>query len=160
MGKVEIGGVDAFKIWINAPSKQLRAEIAPHVEVAIFQAMASPRLEIKHARAESLGNDTWRVELGVANTGWLGTEVSKFAEENKIVLPITVEISGATTIGCNAKERVGQLMGRVRFLFNGGAMSDGTPDRLMHTWVVRATRGTEISLTVRHPRCGEVATKL
>jgi hypothetical protein len=39
-------------------------------------------------------------------------------------------------------------------------MSDGTPDRLMHSWVVRAGRGTDVVLTVQHPRCGEVATTL
>ena len=46
------------------------------------------------------------------------------------------------------------------FLLNGGAMSDGTPDRVMHSWIVRASRGTEVALTVRHPRCGEVAKNL
>jgi hypothetical protein len=122
--------------------------------------MASPRLEIKHTKAEALGNDTWRVEIGVANTGWLGTEVTRLAHDHKLVLPITVEISGATTIGCAAKEKVGQLSGRAMFLLNGGAMSDGTPDRLMHSWVVRASHGAEVALTVRHPRCGEVRATL
>jgi hypothetical protein len=39
-------------------------------------------------------------------------------------------------------------------------MSDGTPDRLMHSWVLRAASGSEVALTVRHPRCGEIATTL
>jgi hypothetical protein len=52
------------------------------------------------------------------------------------------------------------LSGRAMFLLNGGAMSDGTPDRLMHSWVVRASHGAEVSLTVRHPRCGEVSATL
>lgn len=147
-------------VWINAPSSKLRAEIAAHAEVAVYQAMASPRLEIKHTRAESLGEDVWRIELGVANTGWLGTEVTKLAHNHKLVLPITVEISGATTVGCDARAKVGQLSGRSMFLLNGGAMSDGTPDRVMHSWVVRASRGTEVALMVRHPRCGEVSTTL
>jgi hypothetical protein len=138
----------------------LRAEIANHAQVAVYQAMASPRLEIKHTKAEALGNDTWRVEIGVANTGWLGTEVTRLAHDHKLVLPITVEISGATTIGCAAKEKVGQLSGRAMFLLNGGAMSDGTPDRLLHSWVVRASHGAEVALTVRHPRCGEVSATL
>ena len=160
LGQVELGGADAFRIWSNAPSTKLRAEIANHAEVAVYQAMASPRLEIKHTKAESLGDDVWRVELGVANTGWLGTEVTRLARDHKLVLPITVEISGATTISCEARAKVGQLSGRAMFLLNGGAMSDGTPDRVMHSWIVRASRGTEVALTVRHPRCGEVLTTL
>ncbi|NDA97236.1 MAG: hypothetical protein EBY08_05040, partial [Actinobacteria bacterium] len=87
-------------------------------------------------------------------------EITRLAHDHKLVLPITVEISGATTVGCAAKEKVGQLAGRSMFLLNGGAMSDGTPDRVMHSWIVRASRGTEVALTVRHPRCGEVAKNL
>ena len=160
LGQIELGGADAFRIWINAPSSKLRAEIANHAEVAVYQAMASPRLEIKHTKAESLGEDVWRIELGVANTGWLSTEVTRLARDHKLVLPITVEISGALTISCEAHAKVGQLSGRAMFLLNGGQMSDGTPDRLMHSWIVRASRGADVTLTVRHPRCGEVSTTL
>ena len=106
LGKVELGGADAFRIWTNAPSSKLRAEIAAHAEVAVYQAMASPRLEIKHTKAESLGNDTWRVELGVANTGWLGTEVTKLAHDHKIVLPITVEISAHRPLAVQPKKKL------------------------------------------------------
>jgi len=86
--------------------------------------------------------------------------VTKLAHDHKLVLPITVEISGATTVGCEARAKAGQLSGRAMFLLNGGAMSDGTPDRLMHSWVVRASRDTQVTLTVRHPRCGEVSATL
>ena len=56
---------------------------------AIYQALASPRLEIKQATAVSLGGGVYKVEIGVANTGWLGTEISEWAQKNKIVLPLT-----------------------------------------------------------------------
>jgi hypothetical protein len=71
-------------------------------------------------------------ELGVANAGWLGTEVTRRAQINKLVSPIVVDISGEeTTLGGPAREKVGQLSGRATFLLNSGSMSDGTPDRLM-----------------------------
>ena len=81
LGRVKIGGADAFRIWANAPPSRLRAEIAPHAKAAVYQAMASPRLELRHVTAEPLGDnnndDIWRIELGVSNTGWLGTEVTR-----------------------------------------------------------------------------------
>ena len=39
-----------------------------HAAFAVAQAMASPRLEIRHTQVVDLGGGTWRVEVGVANT--------------------------------------------------------------------------------------------
>ena len=163
LGAIEIGGCDFFRIWINAPSSKLRDEVKGHVHFALFQALASPKIEIKLASAELVGNGVWQVRLGVANTGWLGTEVTIWANKHKIVLPLTVQIDGVAAddiIDGSPRVKLGQLDGRVRFRVGGDAKSDGTPDRVLHTWLVRASRGTEITLTARHPRGGEVATKL
>jgi hypothetical protein len=163
LGPVELGGINALYIWTNAPSSRLKAEVAPHAEVAVYQAMASPRLEIKLADATSLGGDVWRVRLGVANTGWLSTEVTQHAHAKRIVLPAVVEI--ATSKGGNvdlvegeSRVRIGQLSGRAKFLLDGGMMSDGTPDRHLHTWLVRAPSGTALRLTASHQRAGTVST--
>ncbi|MFZ9731116.1 MAG: M14 family metallopeptidase [Ilumatobacteraceae bacterium] len=163
LGKVEIGGPDAFHIWTNAPSSMLRAEVEAHADVAIYQAMASPRLEIKLAEATSLGGDVWKVRLGVANTGWLPTTVTQHAKKMKIVLPAVVEISGANgssveVIEGEARVRIGQLEGRSKVLLDGGAMSDGTTDRHLQTWVVRAKSGTVVTLSATHQRAGSAST--
>ncbi len=57
LGRIELGGADGFRIWDNAPPSMLLSEIAPHVEAAVYQAMASPRLVIRRARAERLAGD-------------------------------------------------------------------------------------------------------
>ena len=165
LGKVELGGADAFHIWTNAPSALLRAEVAAHADVAIYQAMASPRLEIKLAEAISLGGDVWKVRLGVANTGWLPTTVTQHAKKMKIVLPAVVEIAGpggssVDLVEGEARVRIGQLEGRSKMLLDGGAMSDGTSDRHLHTWVVRAKSGTTLVLSASHQRAGSASTTL
>lgn len=165
LGPIEIGGVDAFRLWANAPSGSLRAEVAPHTDVALYQAMASPRIEIKRADHSSLGSDTWKVCLGVANTGWLPTDVTQHARQKKIVLPVMVELgasgSGSIEFVRGApRERIGQLEGRASFLLHGAAMSDGTPDRHLHTWIIRAPSGTQITLTAHHQRAGTASTTL
>jgi hypothetical protein len=163
LGKVEIGGPDMFHIWTNAPSSLLRAEVEAHADVAIYQAMASPRLEIKLAEATSLGGDVWKVRLGVANTGWLPTTVTQHAKKMKIVLPAVVEISGANgssveVIEGEARVRIGQLDGRSKVLLDGGAMSDGTTDRHLQTWIIRAKSGTVVTLSATHQRAGSAST--
>ena len=162
LGKVEIGGPDMFHIWTNAPSSLLRAEVEAHADVAIYQAMASPRLEIKLAEATSLGGDVWKVRLGVANTGWLPTTVTQHAKKMKIVLPAVVEISGGNSsaievIEGEAKVRIGQLEGRSKVLLDGGAMSDGTTDRHLQTWIIRAKSGSVVTLSASHQRAGSAS---
>lgn len=154
LGKIELGGADAFRIWINAPQSRLSDEVAPHAKFAVYQALASPRLEIKLADAESLGGDMWRVRVGIANTGWLGTEITAFANTNKIVLPLTAEISGVTSVEGGARVKLGQLAGRSAFRVSGDGKSDGTPDRVLHSWLVRAKRGETVTITAVHQRAG------
>jgi hypothetical protein len=154
LGAVEIGGSDWFTVWSNPPADHLRAEVAPHAEFAVHQALASPCLEILLADAERLGDDTWRVRVGVANTGWLPTYVSQWAKKHHLVQPLTVEVAGAAPIGSAARVQLGQLAGRLEVRVNGWGLNDGTPDRALHTWVVRAAPGTEVTVTADHPRAG------
>ena len=158
LGEVEIGGADDFHLWTNAPASHLRSEVAPHSEFAIHQAMLSPRLEIPHVRAVPLGADTWRVEAGVANTGWLPTNVTEMARKNNLCLPGWVQVDGADTLGAPARVKFGNLAGRSAFRLAGGIRNDGTPDRHLQTWVVRAAAGTTVTLTASHERAGTVTT--
>jgi len=98
LGPVELGGVDAFRVWVNAPACVLKEEVAPHADVAIYQALASPRLEVKGVWVDELGGGLWRVRAGVANVGWLGTEVTQWARDRGLVLPITLELSGVEVV--------------------------------------------------------------
>jgi len=150
LGRVELGGPDDFRIWTNAPTSVLRNEVEPHSEWVVHQAMLSPRLEILLLRAEQLGTDTWRVEAGIANTGFLPTQVSHWARKHDLVLPITAEVSGAECIG-PSRVKAGQLAGRAHFALNGPG---GTPDRTLVSWVVRAGPGTEVTVRAEHPRAG------
>jgi hypothetical protein len=154
LGPVEIGGADSFRIWTNAPASQIRSTIEHHATFAVFQALASPLLEIKRLAVEPVGEGVWRVIVGIANTGWLGTEISALARKHRVVLPITAEIEGPETIDGAARVQLGQLDGRVKFRINGDAKSDGTPDRVQHTWLVRGAAGDRVTVKVSHQRAG------
>ncbi|MEY4339973.1 MAG: hypothetical protein RLZ14_1823 [Actinomycetota bacterium] len=156
LGAVEIGGWDETFFWSNAPASRLRAEVAPHAEFAVHQALCSPRIEVLHTAAQPLGADTWRVEVGIANTGWLPTYVSEKAKKDRLVLPLVAELRGAEVVGGVARQELGQLGGRLTMQFSYGK-NDGTPDRVLASWVVRAAAGTTVEVSVEHQRAGSTS---
>ncbi|MGA0894892.1 MAG: carboxypeptidase, partial [Ilumatobacteraceae bacterium] len=149
--------------WGNAPASRLHDEVRPHAEFAVFQALCSPRLEILHSKATSLGGDLYRIEVGIANTGWLPTYVTQKALNAKLSLPVVAEIEGLPVIagsgGPHARVELGQLGGRLQHHFTYGK-NDGTPERTMVQWVVQAWAGREVTVRVSHERAGTATTTI
>ncbi len=156
LGPVEIGGWDTLRTWINPPPAALEAEVAPHADFAVFQALASPRLEIEHVEVAALGNDTWRLSAGVANTGYLPTNVTRWAAKHDLVRPVVAELHpspGVSILGGDANRRtLGQLAGYSQARFAGH--NDGTPNRALATWLVAGSAGATVEVVVRHQRAG------
>ncbi len=155
LGSVELGGWNDLTTWTNPPAHLLRDEVTAHADFAVHQALCSPRIEIVHQRVTALGDDAWRVDVGVANTGWLPTQVSALAAKENLVLPLAVEVSGGAVVDGPARREFGQLDGRSALRFRNG--HDGTPDRMLATFVVSAPAGTELTTTAAHPRAGRAA---
>ena len=151
LGPVELGGWNAVRSWFNPPDHLLRAEVESHADFAIHQALAAPCLAIAHTAVKRIGDDTWRVSVGVANTGWLPTTVTERARKEGRLGPVTVEISGAETAD-PARVDLGQLDGRRGARFRRG--DDGSPDRGLARWIVRAPAGAVLTSTARHDRAG------
>jgi hypothetical protein len=160
LGAVELGGWNDLSVWVNPPPHLLRDEVAPHAAFAVHQAACSPRLVIRHAAAVRLADDTWRVEAGVANAGWLPTPVSERGAKEQLVRPLTATVSGegVEVVGGPARLQLGQLEGRASMRFRGG--SDGTPDRVLATWVVRAGAGATVTVEASHDRAGRATTTI
>ena len=161
LGPVELGGWDDLSTWTNPPRHLLRDEVRPHADFAIHQALCSPRLEIQRVDAHPLGADTWQVEVGIANTGFLPTDVSALARKEHLVRPVTIELAGAEVVDGPARRRLGtdaagpasgQLEGRAALRFAHG--NDGTPDRALVRFVVRGRSGTRLTVTAEHDRAG------
>ena len=158
LGAVELGGWNEMCTWANPPLGRLRAEVHGHADFAIHQALAAPEIEVVLLAAVALGGSTWRVEIGIANTGWLPTYISQKARKDCRVLPVSAHLDGAAVVGGPARVDLGQLEGRMAMRFSH--WHDGTPDRTLATWVVTGAPGTEITITVEHPRAGSVVTRL
>ena len=133
-------------VWTNPPPHLLRDEVAPHADVARRPGAGSPSARAPaRARRRPLGDGTWRVEVGIANTGWLPTYVTAWRAKRNLVAPdrrrASTGANGAShrrgravRPGCrSASSKAGRRRGSRR-------RNDGTPDRALVSWVVRAPR--------------------
>jgi hypothetical protein len=146
--------------WFNVPFDRLEAEVAPHSDWAIFQALISPRLEIRSLDVERLGETSFLVRLVLQNAGFLPTNVSDKAVERKAVRDLEVELDvpeGARLIAGEAMTAVGQLKGRVdKRSTTWWANDESTSDLAKLEWVIEAPGGTEIGLTAGNQRAGTI----
>ena len=154
LGAIELGGWNDLHSWTNPPSSLLLSEVASHADFAVHQALCSPLLDIPWCRSVRVGDDTWRVEAGVANIGWLPTDVSAVARKEHLVKPLTVEIVGEAieVVDGPARRRLAQLEGRAALRFADG--NDGTPDRVLASWLVRGTVEAVVAVVASHDRAG------
>ncbi len=161
LGKVEIGGWNRFHAFGNPPPAFLERELARFPKWLVWQALVSPRLELVHAGADDIADDTWKVTLVVQNTGWLPSYVSKRALARKTVRGLVAEIdlpAGASLAAGKTREEFGQLEGRAHKHTGVSFWPDYkvTDDRMKIEWVVRGKRGDSVALTARHERAGTV----
>ena len=165
LGPVELGGWNAALVFRNPPPHLLEAEVAPHSELAVFQALCSPLLRLRDTVVEPAGEGAWRVRVVVENSGWLPTNISEKAIEQRAVLPTIARLTlpeGADLVSGTERVDLGQLTGRalkhhaVRQFGN----SDDTTDRAVAEWVIDAAAGTTVDVEVRHDRAGVVRTSI
>jgi murein tripeptide amidase MpaA len=161
LGKVELGGWDALYAWSNPPLPLLETELAKFPEWLLWHALISPRLELHSSQVEPLGEDNYRLQVVVHNTGWLPTYITKHALNKKQVRAVVAELSlpaGANLKLGKKRSEHGQLEG---FAYKPAAptawnSADATADRLKLEWVVHAPAGGTVTVTVRHERAGVV----
>jgi hypothetical protein len=160
LGKVELGGWDWLHTWTNPPGEFLENELKPFPDWLIWQALISPRLQVRQADVTALEGGTYRVRLVIENVGWLPTYVAKKALERKlrgVVCEIELPERAKLVTG-KAREELGQLEGRAYKEAMLNPHEEGSQERLKVEWVVRAPRGGRVKLLARHERAGTVRT--
>ena len=165
LGAVELGGWDRLNYWRNPPP-HLREREAARFPAWLSQiALSLPKLEVLRTEVRALGADTWRVRFAVANAGYLPAYVSARALERKTARGAVFEIllpEGAQLVGGKARVVGPHLAGHAAksslqaFLPN----REVTADRAVAEWVVRAPRGTRLSMSARADRAGAVHTEV
>ena len=165
LGRVELGGWNRLQVFRNPPEKYREREVKRFPKWLTWQALTTPKLEVFRTDVQRLGEDTWRVRLAVANSGYLPSYVTKRALERKVTRGVVYEIelpAGASLIAGKRRVEGTQLEGRASkpslqaFLPN----PDLSGDRGQCEWTIRATPGTTVTAVARHDRAGRVRVPL
>jgi len=159
LGEVELGGIDLLRVWWNPPLELLEKEVSKFPKWLTWQALISPKLEIRDVSSTCLGENTYRVRLVLENSGWLPTYVTKKALEKKVVRGVICEVKlpdGAHLETGLHREELGQIEGRAYKTASPSNSDESTIDRLKIEWIINAPGGGEINLEARHDRAGVV----
>jgi murein tripeptide amidase MpaA len=170
LGEVELGGWDALYAFRNPPPEFLESEVAPFSDWVIWQALASPKLEIREIKTEPAGDGAVRIRFVVQNTGWLPTNVTKLATQRKLCRGVIGEIDfagvresrGASEpswlISGKLRQEAGQLTGWNHMDVGGfGWLVGATDDLAVFEWVVEPGA---YDVVARHERAGTVRTRV
>jgi murein tripeptide amidase MpaA len=163
LGRVEIGGWNRMVAFTNPPPHRLAAEVARFPQWLLWQALVSPKLELRAVQVTAAGDDTWRVRLIVENTGWLPSYVTKMAVRHKLLRGVLAEIElppEAALVCGRPREALGELEGWAYRHTGISFWPDRKPtDNLAYVdWVVRAKPGTIVGLSAWHERAGRIRT--
>jgi murein tripeptide amidase MpaA len=163
LGPVEIGGW-WNRFWVqNTPPEFLEEECALQVEWILRLLERAPRLAIDGPRITPLDGDRFRVDVTVANEGWLPTNLTERGHEGRvledgsiraqIVAPphATLEVRGGAVVDGPARIRVGHLAGASP---HGRA---ATERRRTVSWTVQRTApDATVRVTAGSPAAGTV----
>jgi murein tripeptide amidase MpaA len=159
LGTVELGGWDSFVTWRNPPYKLLEKEVAPLADFALYSCLVSPKLELLSLETTKTAESSYHIRAVYHNTGWLPTNVTKKALEQKVVRELEVDIAlpdGAALVTGQLKTKLGQLAGRDQKPSAPFWTNDATADRTKVEWVITAEPGSVVEITAVHPRAGTV----
>jgi murein tripeptide amidase MpaA len=158
LGKVEIGGWDIKNAWQNAPAEYLPEMCEKQAAFTLAQALMSAKLEFRKAEVEKRADGVYRVEVIIANRGFLPTYTSKRAQERKVVRPIEVNIKlpgGVELLSGKMDDEIGQLEGRTNKIYGGWFSSRNVTDNQHRLeWVLTGKHGNEIDIVVTSERGG------
>jgi murein tripeptide amidase MpaA len=164
LGQVELGGWNVLQSIWNPPDHLIEKEITPVINWVLWLGALTPCLELYRAEIEALGEDTYRVEFVVENTGYMSTCGTERAAEGKVTREVVAEIhlpEGSRLIQGKTRENLGHLSGRsnvpaASFINEVVAVVGGSLQRAIVQWIVKAPKGTEITLVAKQPRSGTV----
>ena len=149
LGNVEIGGWLPKTVRQNPPAELLQEECHKNMLFSLSLAATVPRLSITNVRVEAVATDTYRVVLGVENTGFLPTSGSEAAIRAQVARPVAVELTGAEVLEGEAEQKLGHLPGRSS---HGGFNATKKVE-----WLIKAQPGSVITVCAKTPRAGNTS---
>jgi murein tripeptide amidase MpaA len=160
LGNIELGGWNSLYTWRNPPPQLMEKEASLHTPFILSLADMLPQLSIHHLNVKPLSENTWLVELGVENSGYLPTYTSQQAKKRGIARPVFAELilpASARLVTGKSRQEMGHLEGRSnKDTLTSVHGSSPTDNRARAIWVMEAPTGTSMEIKVRTERAGAI----
>ncbi len=159
LGMVEIGGYDYKTLVQNCPPSFIFQEAEKHGRFMLRQVKTLPRLVSRPLKVTPFG-DGFKIEANVYNPGFLPTYVTKEALSLKKVGPVkaVIEGEGIEIFEGEKETSLGQLEGyssiKAASAMGGQTSIIGDFCEKKATWIIKAPRGTRVTVRFSHPRAG------
>jgi murein tripeptide amidase MpaA len=151
LGEVEIGGWKRLFMFRNPPAgEELKKLCEKNGEFALRHASTAPELEIEDTKITNLGDNVFKLDVIVANEGYLPTNLTERAIEIGAVDTVKVELkgNGFDLLDGTRTEDIGHLSGRSERYQKYDRFRDwGSPQKSVR-WIIEAG-GTKAKITVR-----------
>jgi hypothetical protein len=146
--------------WRNPPVDFIGAEAARQTLFALALGDLLPRLVIHTLQVTPLGENNYRINLVVENSGYLPTYTSEQGKKRKAIRPVRLELempAGARLVNGRSRVELGHLEGRSnKFDVTSCWGESPTDNRLRTEWVVFAEPGSSLNLHVLSERAGSI----
>lgn len=158
LGPVEVGGMVYIWSYRNPPGKLLEEICHNNVLFNLRHAAAAPRVLVDDLTVEPMGGDLFKVTAVVSNHGYLPTNLSDVAIENKVAKPVVLSIACEDAEVAMNPEMVdlGNLAGRNerRYAYSNWGQQ-WSPVTKKAEWLVRVSgAGATVTVTAASEKGG------
>jgi hypothetical protein len=157
LGTIEIGGMVNIWTYRNPPEKLLEEICRKNVLFNLRHAAAAPRVCIDTCEVTALGAGLHKVRAMVSNHGYLPTNLSDVALENKVAKPVKISIAvdnGELIMNPQTVE-LGHLAGRNERLYPWSPWGQQWNTTAQATeWLVRINGQGAVTVTVASEKAG------
>lgn len=158
LGPVEVGGMVYIWSYRNPPGKMLEKVCHDNVMFNLRHAAAAPRVVVDSVTVEPLGAGLHKVTAVVSNHGYLPTNLSDVAIQNKVARPVLarIETKGASVVMNPVQVDLGHLAGRNerKYEYSNWGQQWSAVSRKVE-WLVRADApGAEVTVVASSQKGG------
>jgi len=160
LGPVELGGWNTLYTWRNPPHAFMQKEAERHLPFILVLADLLPHLALHTLKVKPAGESTWTIDLVVENSGYFPSYTSQQARKRQVIRPVTAELAlpeGCRILLGKPRMEAGHLEGRTNKDDVASVFGRSPTDNRAHVqWLVEGPRGSQLELTVRSERAGQI----
>ncbi len=166
LGEVEIGGLASKFTFQNPPCDYLLQEVEKATRFTLRMACTLPRVAITKVDKEKLAEGIYRVDVTIANQGYLPTRLTDSLVSLKLDHALTVKISGDVELVSGEKETSIENLegfGCIRSGVTYGANIQTAPYQAVQktlTYVVKADDSSIVEISCEGAKTGLVTKKI